>query len=89
MLLEGFKTITIYDVEKLKEVFLKIFPIDSELSIDMSSISKVDMVGIQLLISLVRSVNESKQSIKFENITQNVLRQIKESRCGEALGIEV
>jgi len=89
MLLESFKSITIYEVEKLKELLLEALSDVENLELDMASIAKIDMVGIQLLISLVRTVKEEKKTITFINITEHVLKQIDETHCKTALGLDI
>ena len=88
MLLEGFKAITIYEVEKLKDLFLEALTQVDSLELDMTSISKVDMVGIQLLISLIITAKEESKTVTFANITPYVLRQIEEAHCINTLGLD-
>ena len=88
MLLEGFKAISIYEVEKLRDIFLDALTQVDSLALDMSGISKVDMVGIQLLISLVKTAEAESKSVTFVNITEHVLGQIEESRCRTVLGLD-
>ena len=88
MLLEEFKAITIYEVEKLKELFLEALAQVDSLELDMTSVTKVDMVGIQLLISLITTAKEEKKTVTFVNISEHVLRLIDESHCTYALGLD-
>ena len=78
---------TIYEVEKLKEIFLKELESSDDFILDMTSIEKLDIVGIQLLISLVKSANYIDKKVKLINITQNALLQIDICNCRRALGI--
>ncbi len=78
---------TIYEVEKLKEIFLKELENSDDFILDMTSIEKLDIVGIQLLISLVKSANYIDKKVELINITQNALLQIDICNCRRALGI--
>jgi len=78
---------TIYEVEKLKEIFLKELESSDDFILDMTSIEKLDIVGIQLLISLVKSANYIDKKVELINITQNALLQIDICNCRRALGI--
>ena len=86
MALENISEITIYEVEKLKDVFLELLQKDI-ISLDMQSITKVDIVGIQLLISLLKSAESVGKDVKIENISESVREQIVSSSCENALGL--
>jgi len=89
MLLESFKSITIYEVEKLRELFLEALSSVESLELDMASITKIDMVGIQLLLSLMKTATEERKTVTFINISEHVLRQIDETHCRTALGLDI
>jgi len=78
---------TIYEAVNLQNIFLYELDKEEDLSIDMNSIQKIDMVGIQLLISLVKSANIINKKIHFHNIPDNIMQEIKTSNCGSELGI--
>jgi len=78
---------TIYEAVNLQNIFLYELDKEEDLSIDMNSIQKIDMVGIQLLISLVKSANIINKKIHFLNIPDNIMQEIKTSNCGSELGI--
>jgi len=88
MMLEGITELTIYEVEELQTLFLKELNGDNSLLIDMKQIEKIDMVGIQLLLSLLKSADEIEKEVKFINISENTLHQIKSCYCEKALGID-
>jgi len=79
--------LTIYEVEKLKDVFLEALKKEDSFTFDMVKIEKIDMVGIQLLLSLVKSANAMGKKMKFINTAQSVLHQIKVCHCDKALGM--
>jgi len=87
MMIEGINEFTIYEVEKLKIIFLKELENSDDYTLDMKSIEKLDIVGIQLLISLVKSANYIDKKVQFINITENALLQIDICNCRESLGI--
>lgn len=79
--------LTIYEVEKLKEIFLEELKADATLTLDLGKVEKIDMVGIQLLLSLVRTAQAQDKKVEFANISEGVLHQIKIAHCEKALGI--
>ncbi|PHR54081.1 MAG: hypothetical protein COA44_14280 [Arcobacter sp.] len=87
MILEGIKALTIYEVEKVQVLFIKELSTSQDLVLDMQAIEKIDMVGIQLLLSLVKSAETNEKNVSFSNITDSVLQQIKICHCQHALGI--
>lgn len=88
MILDNFTELTIYEVEKLQDVFVLALKENDSILLDMTKIEKIDMVGIQLLISLVRSAQASQKKIEFTNINDGVLQQIEISKCHIALGLD-
>ncbi len=87
MILDDFTELTIYDAEKLQDVFIQAVKEQENILLDMAKIDKIDMVGIQLLLSLVRSVKASNKTIKFININDTVLQQIEIANTQIALGL--
>ena len=79
--------LTIYEVEKLKDLFLQELKADAPLILDMAKIEKIDMVGIQLLLSLMKTAQAQDKKMELTNISQGVLQQIKICHCEKALGI--
>lgn len=86
-MIENIKEFTIYEVEKLKVILLKELNNSDDFTIDMKNIDKLDIVGIQLLISFVKSANSINKKVKFINITDNALLQIDICNCRLVLGI--
>ena len=87
MVLAGITEFTIYEADKLQNIFLEFLKEEKDFVLNMESIQKIDMVGIQLLLSLVKSADASNKKISFSNIPQNILEEIKTSNCDKALGI--
>ncbi len=86
MALENISEITIYEVEKLKNIFLELLKED-KIILNMKGITKIDIVGIQLLISFLKSAEALGKDVKFENISESVHEQIASSSCENALGL--
>ena len=87
MILENLKEFTIYEVEKLQDIFLNELKSDEDLVIDMQTIEKIDIVAIQLLLSLIKSAEASSKKVKLTNIGDAVLQEIKILHCDKALGL--
>jgi len=88
-MLADYKEITIYEVEKLQLLFLELLVNAESLEVDMQSIKKIDMVGIQLLLSLVKTAESESKKVSFTNIANNVLSMIKQAHCEKKLGLDV
>ena len=87
MLLENITEITIYEVQELQTIFIKALSKVESLVVDMSQIKKIDMVGIQLLLSLVNSTKILNKTVSFVNINDSVLEEIRISSCENSLGL--
>jgi anti-anti-sigma regulatory factor len=65
--------ITIYEVNEVHSLFLdKLNSGEKSLSIDFSDINKIDMAGLQLLVSLKKSSIENAISLKFDNLSKDL-----------------
>ena len=89
MLLEDVSEITIYEAEKLKVDFLAELSSQDELSLDMKNIQKIDIVGIQLLISLIKTAKKSNKKIQLIHITPSLKEQIESFSMSNSLGVEI
>ncbi len=87
-MLQNYKEITIYEVEKLRILFLEALENSDTLVVDLVSIKKIDMVGIQLLLSLVKTAHLKNKKIIITNAANNVLSMIKQTHCESILGLE-
>jgi anti-anti-sigma regulatory factor len=79
--------LTIYEVEKLQTLFLDELTKKSDFTIDMKNIEKIDMVGIQLLLSLKKSADAQNQQLTFINLNENISHHIALCACNTPLGI--
>ena len=87
MILNNITELSIYEAQKVHELFLKALSSEEKLVLDMGLIEKIDIVGLQLLLSLLRSASESDKKVSFINCAENVLQQIKLYHCDKALGL--
>ncbi|MDF1884061.1 STAS domain-containing protein [Sulfurimonas sp. SAG-AH-194-C21] len=86
MAFENISAITIYEVEELKELFLKALDSDDFTHFDMSKVQRIDLVGMQLLIALLKSAQKREKKIKFINISSSLHEQMQETLCIDSLG---
>ncbi len=86
MTFEMVEEITIYEAEKLKELLLEKLD-DAELLLDMAKIQKIDIVGIQLLISFIKSAEARDKRVEFKNVSESLYEQIAASSCENILGL--
>jgi len=78
---------TIYEVEALKDEFLKELSSHKEVVIDLEKIIKIDMTAIQLLLSLKKSCSQHEKSFELKNIPDNIFKSFQISGCDTALGV--
>ncbi len=88
MLFELTNELSIYQADEIKEYFITLLQKEESISLDMQKIEKIDLVGIQLLLSLVKSQKAIKQTISFKNFEQNILDEIALCQCSDALGVQ-
>ncbi|MBT5933741.1 STAS domain-containing protein [Sulfurimonas sp.] len=89
MILDNLTALTIYEVETLQDIFILALKEQENILLDMAKIDKIDIVGIQLLLSMVSTVKASQKTIKLINVKDTVLQQIKISNTQIALGLDV
>jgi len=75
----------IYEVEALHKELLNAFN-QSEISIDMANVKKVDMSVIQLFVSMQKSCKKEDKSFKLLNVNEEVSTLFKSAACGFLLG---
>lgn len=78
---------TIYEIKELKDKFLEEFQQSKDIQIDLSSVTKIDMTAIQLLLSLKKSCDNQNKSFEIKNIDANIFRAFQLSGCDTALGV--
>jgi len=87
MHIDDISEITIYEVEKIKPFLLDELKKDGDITIDMKDIEKIDMVGIQLLLSFKYSAEKIGKKVKLENLNEAIGAQLKECKYSALLGI--
>jgi len=86
---KNINAITIYEVEELKELFLEQLSKEDNLCLDMSKIEKIDLVGMQLLIALLKSAENRQKKLDFINISAPLREQMQKTHCLGSLGISI
>lgn len=87
MTLDSLTELTIYEAQNIKDIFLELLNTKQDVILDMSSIEKIDMVGIQLLISLTSSLKVQNLAVEFTNVKDAVLQHIDVCYCSDELGL--
>jgi len=87
MTLDVLTELTIYEAQNIKDVFLELLNSKENIILDMKNIEKIDMVGIQLLISLTNSLSTQNISVEFINLQDSVLEHINVCYCSDILGV--
>ena len=86
------REITIYEVETLQTQFLQMLSDAKEsqksIVLDLSELVKIDMVGIQLLISFAKSAKKDDVELVLNNVTTLILKEIKAVNCEAYLGLQ-
>lgn len=59
------KDLKIHNVEVIKEELLKKLDVQDDITIDLSSVEKIDVSGLQLLISIAVELKELKKEFLF------------------------
>ena len=89
MPLQDIKEITIYEVQTLQSKFLDALKESSDIEFDMKTLGKIDLVGVQLLVSFVKTASDEHKKINFKNIPANIRQQIEQLNATKALGLQV
>ena len=80
-------SLSIYEVEEFRELFIDTLKENQSLRIDMQEIEKIDMAGIELLISLVHSAKALSKEVEFIHLQESVMQDISLLHLQEALGL--
>jgi len=82
-----FDALTIYEVEACHKVLLGVLNADEHVTLDFTKIQKIDMAGIQLLISFIQTLQNNTYQCEFINISDDVTHSIITSGCDTILGV--
>ena len=81
--------LTIYEVEEFYEFLLKeVKNAESKLELDFTSIEKIDMVVIQLLLSLQKTCNQNSINLILKNFSSQLMDTLKSSGCHKVLEVK-
>ena len=79
-----FSALSIYEVEQCHQAFLDTLSED-DFILDLQKVQKIDMAGIQLLLSLKLSLEQNAKTLKIENIHENVTKALALCGCESLL----
>ena len=79
-------SLTIYEVEQLKDTFKKLL-LESKIIIDFKDVIKIDMSAIQLLISLKKSADLKNIPFEIININDEISSSFNISGTAFTLGV--
>jgi anti-anti-sigma regulatory factor len=79
-------SLTIYEVEDLKPLFLELLA-EEKVVLDFENITKVDMSAIQMLISLKLSAKELGLEFEMVNVNDEIISMIMISGADTILGV--
>jgi len=85
-MLELNSSLTIYEVEAMQDQFLSLLG-DDTIIIDCSALQKIDMSGLQLLVSLKKSAHEMGKDFTMLNISDEIQANFDLSGMGTILGV--
>lgn len=82
-------TLTIYEVEEMREVFLTHLRSNpnQDLVLDFENVSKIDMSMLQLLISLQKTLLRSGANLELKNINNDIINAFNLSGISQVLGV--
>lgn len=87
MKLQNISELTIYEVEKVKPLLLEALHKEDDIELDMSNVEKIDMVGVQLILSFMKSAQNIDKKVKLINTEDIVNDQLKKCDFINILGI--
>lgn len=80
--------LTIYEVEDLhKELLEYSQKMKSDLTLDLSSVQKIDMTAIQLLLATQKTCKEQLVPFSLVNVSDNLRYTLKSCGCDTILGV--
>ncbi len=86
MKIEAFN-FTIYDVENIQMDLMVEFANNESLDVDMSSVEKIDMAAMQLLVSAKRSCQAESKTFSMSHVSDEVANAIRVSGLEAELGV--
>jgi anti-anti-sigma regulatory factor len=81
--------LTIYEVEEFYNFLLeKLKSADSILELDFSNVEKIDMVAIQLLLSLKYTCKNDSIELVLKNFSTGLINTLKACGCDSVLEVK-
>ncbi len=81
--------LTIYEVEDFYNFLLeRVKNAHSSLELDFSNIEKIDMVAIQLLLSLQQTCKKDSINLSLKNFSSELMATLKSCGCSDVLEVE-
>ena len=81
--------LTIYEVEDLHKKILKdLKKEEGDLTLDFTSIQKIDMTAIQLLLSIKKTCESKSNKLILINLSDGIKETLKLSGCDLLLGVD-
>ncbi len=76
------ESLTIYDVETLKETLMKACVPEAQLILDLAQVEEFDAAGFQLLIATQKELHQLQGSLLLKSASENVIKGM------QAIGVE-
>ena len=86
MKIEAFN-FTIYDVESIHKELVEEVSKEDPVNVDMQSVEKIDMAGLQLLVSAKRTCTAEDKTFALSNVSDEVLGAIRMCGLEAELGV--
>jgi anti-anti-sigma factor len=84
-----YEKLTIYEVEEFYEFLInKMKDAEDKLELNFAGIEKIDMVAIQLLLSLQQTCKKNSISLIMRNFSSELMDTLKASGCHKILEVE-
>lgn len=89
MVILKMEKLTIYEVESLHKKLLVFIEKYDQIDLDMQNIQKIDMPGIQLLLSTSLTCKAKSKKFSLNNITEPVLESLQLCKSAKLLGVKI
>jgi len=84
-----YNKLTIYEVEEFYKLLVEqVENAESKLELDFTTIEKIDMVAIQLLLSLQQTCKNKSIQLILKNFSSELLHTLKASGCDKVLEVK-
>ena len=83
------KHLNITMIDNFHQTMMPIIESESEIILDASDVEKVDSVGIQMLFSLKKTVEDHNQIMHLENVPEVLIQTAKQLGFEKKIGLEL